>query len=219
MDHQVSPSLLAANFGRLEDEITAVNRSSADWLHLDIMDGVFVPNISFGFPVIKYIKELSEKPLDVHLMIVKPDRYIERFRDAGASNLTIHYEACRHINRAVTQIRELGMTAGVSLNPSTPVSMLVDILPFIDMVLIMAVNPGYGGQKFITNSYGRIKELKGMIAAGGYDVKIQVDGGIDFSNARKLVDTGVDILVTGSTVFRAADHGEAIRKLKTLEGI
>ena len=214
MNHLVSPSLLAADFGRLEKDIAMVNRSEADWLHLDIMDGVFVPNISFGFPVLKYVRELSEKPLDVHLMIVDPDRYLERFRDGGAAILTVHYEACRHLNRTVTEIRRLGMKAGVSLNPHTPVSFLEWLLPYIDMVLIMTVNPGYGGQEFIGNSYDRIRTLKKMISEAGYDVMIQVDGGVDTGNAGKLIDSGVDVLVAGSSVFGSEDPEGYIRKLK-----
>ncbi len=216
MDHLVSPSLLAADFGRLDKDITMVNRSVADWLHLDIMDGVFVPNITFGFPVLKYVNKLSEKPLDVHLMIVDPDRYLERFRDAGASILTVHYEACRHLNRTVTEIRRLGMKAGVSLNPHTPVSVLEWVLPYLDMVLIMTVNPGYGGQEFIGNSYERISALKKMITASGNDVMIQVDGGVDTTNAKKLVDSGVNVLVAGSSVFGSDDPEGTIRKLKEL---
>jgi len=216
MDHLVSPSLLAADFGRLDKDITMVNRSVADWLHLDIMDGVFVPNITFGFPVLKYVNKLSEKPLDVHLMIVDPDRYLERFRDAGASILTVHYEACRHLNRTVTEIRRLGMKAGVSLNPHTPVSVLEWVLPYVDMVLIMTVNPGYGGQEFIGNSYKRISALKKMITESGNDVMIQVDGGVDTMNAKKLVDSGVNVLVAGSSVFGSDDPEGTIRKLKEL---
>ena len=216
MDHLVSPSLLAADFGRLDKDIAMVNRSEADWLHLDIMDGVFVPNISFGFPVLKFVKKLSEKPMDVHLMIIDPDRYLDRFRDAGAGILTVHYEACRHLNRTVTEIKRLGMKAGVSLKPHTPVTLLEWVLPYVDMVLIMTVNPGYGGQEFINNSYDRIRALKKMITGGGYDVMIQVDGGVDTTNARKLVDSGVDVLVAGSSVFGSDDPEETIRKLKEL---
>jgi len=206
--------LLAADFGRLERDIALVNHSKADWLHLDIMDGVFVPNISFGFPVLEHVRKLSEKPMDVHLMIVEPDRYLERFRDAGAAILTVHYEACRHLNRTVSEIRRLGMKAGVSLNPHTPVSVLEWVLPYIDMVLIMTVNPGYGGQEFISNSYERIKALKGMIREGAYDVLIQVDGGVDTGNAKKLVESGVDVLVAGSSVFGSDDPEATISELK-----
>ena len=163
MDHLVSPSLLAADFGNLEKDVMMVNRSQADWFHLDIMDGVFVPNISFGFPVIEYIKKVAEKPLDVHLMIVDPDRYLLRFRDAGANMLTVQYETCVHLQRTVTEIHNLGMKVGVALNPHTPVFLLQNILPYIDMVLIMTVNPGFGGQSFIMESYNKIAELGKMI--------------------------------------------------------
>ena len=168
MDHLISPSLLAADFGNLEKEVLMINRSQADWLHLDIMDGVFVPNISFGFPVIEHIKKIASKPLDVHLMIVDPDRFLSRFRDAGANILTVQYEACIHLQRTVTEIRNMGMKAGVAINPHTPVSLLKNTLPFIDMVLIMTVNPGFGGQSFIPESYNKIKELRETIDKNGY---------------------------------------------------
>ena len=216
MEHLVSPSLLAADFGNLGKDIKMVNESSADWLHLDIMDGVFVPNISFGFPVLEYVKKLSEKPLDVHLMIIDPDRYLSRFRDAGASNLTVQYEACTHLQRTVAEIRNLGMKAGVALNPHTPVSLLKNTLPFIDMILIMTVNPGFGGQKFIMESYNKITELRDMIDRGGYNVLIEVDGGIDASNASKLILSGVNVLVAGNSVFSAARPSDYILRLKTL---
>lgn len=216
MDHLVSPSLLAADFGKLESEIQMINRSDADWLHLDIMDGVFVPNISFGFPVIKAIKKIAAKPLDVHLMIIDPDRYLRRFCDAGANNLTVQYEACTHLHRTVTEIRNLGMKAGVSLNPHTPVFLLKNILPYIDIVLIMTVNPGFGGQLFIKESYNKITELRKMIDMAGYNVLIEVDGGIDTSNAGKLIESGVNVLVAGSSVFSSADPEGTIRRLKKL---
>jgi ribulose-phosphate 3-epimerase len=216
MEHLVSPSLLAADFGNLGKDIKMVNESAADWLHLDIMDGVFVPNISFGFPVLEYVKKLSEKPLDIHLMIIDPDRYLSQFRDAGASILTVQYEACTHLQRTVTEIHNLGMKAGVAVNPHTPVSLLKNTLPFIDMVLIMTVNPGFGGQKFIMESYNKIKELRDMIDRGGYNVLIEVDGGIDASNASKLIDSGVNVLVAGNSVFSAARPTDYILRLKTL---
>jgi ribulose-phosphate 3-epimerase len=216
MEHLVSPSLLAADFAHLENEVMMINRSEADWLHLDIMDGVFVPNISFGFPVIKAVKRVSAKPLDVHLMIIDPDRFLSRFCDAGANNLTVQYEACTHLNRTVTEIRNLGMKAGVAINPHTPVSLLKNILPYIDMVLIMTVNPGFGGQLFIKESYNKITELRKMIETGGYDVLIEVDGGIDTVNAAKLIESGVNVLVAGSSVFSSADPEGTIRKLKRL---
>jgi len=201
MSHLVAPSLLAADFANLASEVEMINESVADWLHLDIMDGVFVPNISFGFPVVEAVRDLSVKPLDVHLMIVDPDRYLERFRDAGATNLTVHYETCHNLHRTVTEIRKLGMKAGVTLNPHSPVILLRDILPYIDMVLLMTVNPGYGGQTFIPGSINKIGELRSMIDEDGYDVMIEVDGGIDLQNAPVLVHAGVDVLVAGSTVF------------------
>lgn len=216
MDHLVSPSLLAADFGNLEKEIEMVNKSQADWLHLDIMDGLFVPNISFGFPVIEYVKKISKKPLDVHLMIVDPDRYLTRFKDAGSHILTVQYEACIHLQRTVTEIHNLGMKAGVALNPHTPVVLLKNILPFIDMVLIMTVNPGFGGQPFIMESYNKIDELRNMIDTAGHNVLIEVDGGIDEKNASKLIDSGVNVLVAGNAVFGSNDPIETIRKLKRL---
>jgi ribulose-phosphate 3-epimerase len=218
MDHLVSPSLLAADFGNLQRDVSMVNRSQADWIHLDIMDGLFVPNISFGFPVIEYIRKAAEKPLDVHLMIIDPDRYLSRFHEAGAANLTVQYEACTHLHRTVTEIRNLGMKAGVALNPHTPVFLLKNILPFIDMVLIMTVNPGFGGQSFIMESYNKIAELRSMIDAGGFKVLIEVDGGIDTSNAARLIGSGVNVLVAGNSVFSSANPADTIRKLKSLEG-
>jgi len=217
MDHLVSTSLLAADLNNLEKEVLMINRSKSDWLHLDIMDGVFVPNISFGFPVIEHVKKITEKPLDVHLMIVDPDRYISRFCDAGAGILTVQYEACIHLQRTVTEIRALGMKAGVALNPHTPVSLLKNIIPYIDMVLIMTVNPGFGGQSFIIESYNKIRELRKMIDAAGYNVFVEVDGGIDTTNSAKLIDTGVDVLVAGSSVFGSDDPAETIRRLKDLD--
>jgi ribulose-phosphate 3-epimerase len=217
MSHLVSPSLLTADFGNLEKDVRMVNESEADWIHLDIMDGVFVPNISFGFPVIQHIRKITEKPLDVHLMIVDPDRYLARFREAGADILTVQYEACVHLQSTVTEIRDLGMKAGVAVNPHTPVILLKNILPYIDMVLIMTVNPGFGGQSFIMESYNKIAELRKMIDEGKHNVLIEVDGGIDTKNARKLIDTGVNVLVTGNTVFSAKDPTGTIRRLKRLE--
>ena len=214
MSHLVVPSLLAADFSNLASEVEMINESAADWLHLDIMDGIFVPSISFGFPVIEAVRDLSDKPLDVHLMIIDPDRYLERFRDAGATNLTVHYETCQNLHRTVTEIRKLGMKAGVTLNPHSPVILLKDILPYIDMVLLMTVNPGYGGQAFIPGSINKIGELRSMIDEGGYDVLIEVDGGIDLQNAPMLVHAGVDVLVAGSTVFSSSDPIEVIRRLR-----
>lgn len=216
MDHLVSPSLLAADFGNLEKDVLLINRSLADWLHLDIMDGVFVPNISFGFPVIESVKKISGKPLDVHLMIIDPDRYLTRFRDSGANNLTVQYEACTHLQRTVTEIHSLGMKAGVALNPHTPVMLLKNTIPFIDIVLIMTVNPGFGGQSFIAESYNKIADLRNMIDKSGYNVLIEVDGGVDINNAAKLINSGANVLVTGNSVFHSADPEGTIRKLKRL---
>ncbi len=216
MEHLVSPSLLAADFCNLEKDIRMVNNSLADWIHLDIMDGVFVPNISFGFPVIEHVNKIAEKPLDVHLMIVDPDRYLSRFRDSGAGILTVQYEACTHLQRTVCEIHNLGMKAGVALNPHTPVILLKNTLPFIDMVLIMTVNPGFGGQSFIMESYNKIIELRKMIDEGRHDVLIQVDGGVDTTNAASLIESGVNVLVAGNSVFGSDDPAETIRRLKEL---
>jgi ribulose-phosphate 3-epimerase len=216
MDHLVSPSLLAADFGNLHKEIMMINKSEADWLHLDIMDGLFVPNISFGFPIIEHVKKISEIPLDVHLMIVDPDRFLTRFHDAGADNLTVQYEACTHLHRTVTEIHNLGMKAGVALNPHTPVSLLKNILPFIDMVLIMTVNPGFGGQSFIMESYNKIAELRKMIDMGKFKILIEVDGGIDTKNAATLIQTGANVLVVGNSVFSSKDPVNTIHRLKKL---
>jgi ribulose-phosphate 3-epimerase len=216
MKHLVSPSLLAADFGNLRSDIQMVNQSQADWLHCDIMDGVFVPNISFGFPVLASVKKASRKPLDVHLMITDPDRYLTRFRETGADILTVQYEACVHLNRTVGEIRNLGMKAGVALNPHTPVSLLRNILPFVDMVLIMTVNPGFGGQSFIMDSYNKITELREMIDSGNHNVLIEVDGGIDTTNASMLINSGVNVLVAGNSVFGSANPSDTIRKLKEL---
>jgi ribulose-phosphate 3-epimerase len=216
MDHLVSASILSADFGNLGKDILMLNSSETDWIHLDIMDGVFVPNISFGFPVVEFVEKISEKPLDVHLMIVDPDRYLSRFREAGANILTVQYEACTHLHRTVTEIRSLGMKAGVAVNPHTPVSLLKNILPYIDMVLIMTVNPGFGGQSFIMESYNKITELRGMIDSNEYNVMIEVDGGIDTLNAAKLIKSGVNVLVAGNSVFSSKDPADTIQRLKKL---
>jgi ribulose-phosphate 3-epimerase len=216
MDHLVSVSILTADFTNLKKDVTIINNSEADWLHLDIMDGVFVPNISFGFPVIEAVKKITSKPLDVHLMIVDPDRYLERFCAAGADNLTVQYEACTHLNRTVAEIHNLGMKASVALNPHTPVLLLKNILPYLDMVLIMTVNPGFGAQSFIMESYNKITELHKMIDEGGYNVLIEVDGGIDTKNAAKLINSGVNVLVSGTSVFGSADPANTIHRLKNL---
>jgi len=219
MTHLVSPSILTADFGNLEKEIKMLNSSVADWIHLDIMDRVYVPNISFGFPVLESVKRIATKPLDVHLMIADAERYLHQFRKAGAEILTVHYEACTHLQRTVTEIRALGMKAGVALNPHNPVFLLRNILPYIDMVLIMTVNPGYGGQTFIEESWNKITEMRKMIDESGYNVMIQVDGGVDLSNAAKLVGKGVNVLVAGNTVFSSDDPVGTIYKLKNLQPV
>jgi ribulose-phosphate 3-epimerase len=214
MSRLIAPSLLAADFSNLRHEIEMVNNSEADWLHLDVMDGVFVPNISFGIPIIKSVKKLSSKPLDVHLMIVEPEKYVRKFKDAGADNLTVHIEASRHLHRTIQEIKELGMKAGVSLNPHTPVYFLEEIIPFVDIVLIMSVNPGFGGQKFIESSIPKIRKTRALIEKAGSSALIEVDGGIDLNNAASLFEAGVDILVTGTTVFQSANPADTISRLK-----
>jgi len=216
MNHLVSPSILSADFTNLAKDVKLVNESEADWIHCDIMDGVFVPNISFGFPVVEAVKKISSKPLDVHLMIVEPDRYLARWKEAGADILTVQYEACTHLHRTVSEIRNLGMKAGVAVNPHTPVSLLKNTLPYIDMVLIMTVNPGFGGQSFIMECYNKIAELRKLIDDGKYNVLIQVDGGVYTSNAAKLVETGVNVLVAGNSIFNSDNPAETIKKLKNL---
>ena len=212
--HLISPSILTADFLHLEQEIEMINASEADLLHLDIMDGVFVPNLTFGFPVIRQIKSVAKKPLDVHLMIVDPDRYLEAYRDAGADWLTVHYETCTHLHRTIQKITELGMKPAVSVNPHTDVSLLEPILGDLNMVLIMTVNPGFGGQKFIQASYDKIRKLKQMITKGGYETLIQIDGGLTLENIDGLIDVGVDVFVVGNTIFAAENPKDVIQELK-----
>jgi ribulose-phosphate 3-epimerase len=215
MGRYIAPSLLAANFANLQHAVELVNQSEADFIHLDIMDGQFVPNISFGIPVIQAVKKIAQKPLDVHLMIAHPERYFEKFKQSGADWLTVHMEACRHLHRALQEIRELGMKAGVALNPHTPVSSLEEIITFADLVLIMSVNPGFGGQEFIETSYEKIRKTKKLIVSSGSGALIEVDGGIGANNAGKLFEAGADILVTGTTVFHSNDVLKTIHELKT----
>ena len=210
----IAPSLLAADFTRLGEAIDLINRSEADWLHVDVMDGVFVPNISFGEPVMKPLKKICNKPFDVHLMIVKPDRYLQYFKDLGADVLTVHYEACTHLHRTIGAIKELGMKAAVSLNPHTSVSLLEDVLPELDMVLIMSVNPGFGGQKFIQHTYEKVRSLRSMAERLNPELIIEVDGGVNLENAPKLVEAGATALVAGSSVFKSENPEAAISGLK-----
>lgn len=210
----IAPSFLASNFLRLEDECSMVNQSEAEWFHLDVMDGRFVPNISFGLPVIEAIRKATSKVCDVHLMIEEPGLYAEAFKKAGADNLTVHYEACPHLHRNIQQIRNLGMKAGVALNPHTPVSLLKDILADVDLVCLMSVNPGFGGQTFIPHTLNRIRELKDMILASGSSALIEIDGGVTEANASAIAGAGADVLVAGSTVFSSADPIGTISRLK-----
>jgi ribulose-phosphate 3-epimerase len=216
MNHLIAPSLLSADFLNLEMDIEMVNASAADWFHLDVMDGMFVPNISFGFPVIEKIAKKARKPLDVHLMIVDPDRYIGRFKKAGSYFISVHYEACNHLHRTVHEIRNLGAKAGVVLNPHTPVHLLDDIIRDVDMILIMSVNPGFGGQKFIEHSIPKIEQLKALIKETKSPALIEVDGGVDLENAPRLLKAGADVLVAGNTIFSASDPAGIILQLKNI---
>ena len=216
MSIQVAPSLLAADFTRLADAVGMVNRSRASMLHIDVMDGMFVPNISIGFPVISALSRISEKPLDVHMMVTEPGRYVGAVRDAGAWLMNVHYEACTHLDRVITTIHDAGMRAGVTLNPATPVGMLEDIITGVDMVLLMSVNPGFGGQKFITNTLAKVRRLRELIERSGSHAVIQIDGGVDLSTAPGLIEAGADVLVAGSYVFKADNPVDAIDRLITL---
>ena len=213
---QVSPSLLSADFGNLAKDIDMINRSSADLLHLDIMDGVFVPNISFGFPVLKHVARICQKPLDVHLMIVQPEKFVNEVKALGAYLMNVHYEACTHLHRVVWQIHEAGMKAGVTLNPATPVSVLEDIAADVDLVLLMSVNPGFGGQKFIPRTLDKVRELRELLARTGSKALIEVDGGVNLETGRQARDAGVDVLVAGSYVFSAPDPTRACEELAAL---
>ncbi|MDX5321622.1 MAG: ribulose-phosphate 3-epimerase [Bacteroidota bacterium] len=211
---KVAPSVLSADFGNLQRDIEMINKSEADWFHVDVMDGVFVPNISFGFPVMKALQQHATKPLDVHLMIVQPERYFEAFKEAGAEVLSFHYEASTHLHRSIFAIKDLGMKAGVALNPHTPVSVLEDTIADIDLVVLMSVNPGFGGQKFIPNTYRKITQLKEMIQRNNSQALIEIDGGVSTSNAAELVKTGADVLVAGNAVFASPDPISTIHSLK-----
>ncbi|MGM0377090.1 MAG: ribulose-phosphate 3-epimerase [Bacteroidota bacterium] len=215
MTKMVAPSLLAADFLNLGRDIEMVNRSNADWFHLDVMDGLFVPNISFGLPVIEAIKKIAQKPLDTHLMITNPGRYVKDFRDAGTSHLTVHYEACTHLHRTIEEIHDSGMKAGVTINPHNPVHLLEDIVEMVDLVLIMSVNPGFGGQKFIENTYEKIRNLKELIERKNSHALIEVDGGITTENAGKLYQAGADVLVSGSFIFKSESPEKTIDQLKS----
>jgi ribulose-phosphate 3-epimerase len=216
MAHLIAPSVLSADFGNLQRDIELINNSEADWFHIDIMDGVFVPNISFGFPVLKAIQKHAKKPLDVHLMIVDPDRYTQTFKDAGADILTFHMEACTHLHRSIQNIKQAGMKAGVALNPHTPIHLLEDIISDVDVVCLMSVNPGFGGQKFIENTFHKITALKKLITDKKSTALIEIDGGVDFNNYNKLISCGADVLVAGNTVFGNENPTNAIKQLKQL---
>ena len=217
MNRIVSPSMLSADFGHLERDTKMIDRSAAEWVHIDVMDGVFVPNISFGFPVLEHVARLCEKPLDVHLMIVQPEKFIPEVKALGAMMMNVHYEACPHISRVIYQIHQAGMKAGVTLNPGTPVNVLVDIIRDVDMVLLMTVNPGFGGQKFIEHSIEKVRELRRLIDSTGSSALIEVDGGVNMETGRRLVEAGADVLVAGSTVFKAPDQVGMVHQLKSLQ--
>ncbi|MFM9007767.1 MAG: ribulose-phosphate 3-epimerase [Bacteroidota bacterium] len=210
----VAPSILSADFGNLQRDIRMINESRADWFHVDVMDGVFVPNISFGFPVMNALKRYARKPLDVHLMIVEPDKYLAAFADAGASIISVHIEACTHLHRTVQTMRQLGVLAGVAINPHTPVSQLSEVIASLDLVVLMSVNPGFGGQRFIKNTYSKIDDLKNLIIQKGSSAKIEIDGGVDLKNAKELIAAGADVLVAGNTVFSSTAPEEVISLLK-----
>lgn len=214
MSHLIAPSVLSADFGNLQRDCEMLNRSECDWYHVDIMDGMFVPNMSFGFPVLKSIQQHAKKPLDVHLMIVDPDRYVEEFKNCGAWQISVHIEACNHLHRSIQKIKSLGCKAGVAVNPHTSVTLLQDIIADLDVVILMSVNPGFGGQKFIENTYAKTTQLKDLIIQKKSSSLIEIDGGVNAGNARKLIDSGADVLVAGNFVFSSADPVATIAELK-----
>lgn len=216
MKHLISPSVLSCDFANIQRDVEMINSSNADWFHIDVMDGVFVPNISFGFPVLEAIKKHANKPMDVHLMIQNPDIYLEHFKKSGADILTVHYEACTHLHRTIQKIKELGMKAAVALNPHTSVSLLEDVIMELDMVLIMSVNPGYGGQKFIDHAVEKVRQTKEMIVSKGLSTLIEVDGGVNDITGKKLIESGADVLVAGSYVFNSESPSKTIDVLKAL---
>ena len=216
MKRFIAPSILAADFNHLGDAVRIINESEADYVHCDVMDGVFVPNISFGIPVVKHVSQIAEKPLDVHLMIIEPDKYIEDFARAGASSITVHYETCPHLHRTVHHIKDQGVKASVCLNPHTPVALLEDIIAELDMVLLMSVNPGFGGQQFIENTYKKVIELRNLIIKKNPDCLIEVDGGVNYETGRLLFKEGVDVLVAGSFVFGSENPKQTIKNLKSI---
>lgn len=217
MKQLIAPSLLAADFMNLQRDVEMINQSEADWLHLDIMDGVFVPNISFGFPILKGLKKICRKPMDVHLMIVEPHKFIREVAETGAYLMNVHYEACTHLHRTIAGIHEAGMKAGVTLNPHSPVSLLEDIVQDVEVVMLMSVNPGYGGQKFIEHTVEKTRQLREMIDRKGLNTLIEIDGGVNFETGKRLLDAGADVLVAGSFVFKAADPASVIKELKALK--
>ena len=213
-NHLVAPSILAADFANLEREVKMINESQADWIHVDVMDGVFVPNFSLGIPVVEAIKRHAQKPLDVHLMIINPEQHVEAFRNAGADHITVHVEVCKHLNRNIEQIKSLGCMAGVALNPHTPVISLENVITEVDLVIVMSVNPGFGGQKFIEHTYHKIEQLKNLIVKNNSSAKIEIDGGVNLQNTKRLLEAGVDVLVAGNFVFSANNPTEIIKQLK-----
>ncbi len=217
MKQLIAPSLLAADFMNLQRDVEMINQSEADWLHLDIMDGVFVPNISFGFPILKGLKKICRKPMDVHLMIVEPHKFIREVAETGAYLMNVHYEACTHLHRTIAGIHEAGMKAGVTLNPHSPVSLLEDIVQDVEVVMLMSVNPGYGGQKFIEHTVEKTRQLREMIDRKGLNTLIEIDGGVNFETGKRLLDAGADVLVAGSFVFKAVDPTSVIKELKALK--